>query len=359
MLDKGVVLIIWECEEKLHEVKDWDMKVRWKRKRNWKQGTKMKWKDHVTQATEIIDAFEGQIGSAVEKAITKKLEEGVSKLDSFLQSLPKEIKVDDTASLNVTFVNDLSLSNSSIGLEINGLFARKSKDAFPKYRIKNAQTLVSCTNQSKMLGISLDEDVFNSASTLYYNAKFMQWIIDKVPDQSLLNTAGWRFIVPQLYKKYPNDDMIMNISLSSPPVIKISSNNIDATVYADLIIDVLEAHDVIPVCCISLVFHGSGSVKIIKNNLAGSVKLDDFSMLLKWSDIGNLRMFLIQPVMWTLIETVFLPYVNSHLASGFPLPIIRGFTLQNTEITCSYSAVKVCSDVAFSDSYRLSQHLIY
>lgn len=81
----------------------------------------------------------------------------------------------------------------------------------------------------------------------------MQWIVDKIPDKSLLNTAGWRFIIPQLYKKYPNHDMNMNITLSSPPVIRISQNNIDATVYADLIIDVLEADKVIPVACISLV----------------------------------------------------------------------------------------------------------
>lgn len=81
----------------------------------------------------------------------------------------------------------------------------------------------------------------------------MQWIVDKIPDQSLLNTAGWRFIVPQLYKKYPNDDMDMNISLSTPPMIKISPNNVDAIIYADLIIDVLESEEVIPVACISLV----------------------------------------------------------------------------------------------------------
>ena len=81
----------------------------------------------------------------------------------------------------------------------------------------------------------------------------MQWIVNEVPDKSLLNTAGWRFIVPQLYKKYPNDDMNMNLSLSSPPVIRISADNIDATVYADLIIDVLDGPDVIPVACISLV----------------------------------------------------------------------------------------------------------
>ena len=81
----------------------------------------------------------------------------------------------------------------------------------------------------------------------------MQWIVDKVPDQSLLNTAGWRFIVPQLYKKYPNDDMTLNISLSSPPLVIISEKNIDATINVDLIIDVLEADEVVPVACISLV----------------------------------------------------------------------------------------------------------
>jgi hypothetical protein len=74
-----------------------------------------------------------------------------------------------------------------------------------------------------MLAITLDEAVFNSASSLYYDAKFMHWIVDQIPDQSLLNTAGWRFIIPQLYKKYPNHAMNLNISLSSPPVVKISN----------------------------------------------------------------------------------------------------------------------------------------
>lgn len=47
--------------------------------------------------------------------------------------------------------------------------------------------------------------------------------------------------------------MNLNISLSTPPVIRVAEHNIDATVYADLIIDVLEADKVIPVACISLV----------------------------------------------------------------------------------------------------------
>lgn len=302
----------------------------------------------------MVDAFGAQIASAVENAITKKLKEGISKLDSLLQSLPKEVHVDHNASLNVTFVNDPQLSSSSIGFEINGLFMGRQNEILPNlYYHRNQHLSVLCRDPAKMLGITLDEAVFNSASSLYYDAKFMHWTVDKVPDQSLLNTAEWRFLIPQLYKKYPNDDMDLNISLSSPPEIRISENNIDATVYADLIIDVLEAGEVIPVACISLVMRGSGSVKILQNNLAGSVKLNDFAMSLKWSNIGNLRIYLIQPVIWTVIETVFLPYVNAHLAKGFPLPIIHGFTLQDADIVCSASTITVCSDVSYAEAGNL------
>ncbi|KAK8327225.1 hypothetical protein E1A91_A11G165300v1 [Gossypium mustelinum] len=304
----------------------------------------------------MINAFEEQIGSAVESAITNKLKDGILKLDSFLQSLPKEIPVDDNASLNVSFVENPQLSSSSIEFDINGLFTDgKTVQPVSNHYRQASQPSVFCIDQSKMLGISLDEAVFNSASALYYDAEFMEWIVDKVPDQALLNTAGWRFIIPQLYKKYPNDDMNLNISLSSPPVIRISEHNIGASVYADVIIDVVEGSQVIPVACISLVIRGTGSVKIMGNNLGGSVKLDDLAMSLKWSKIGNLRMYLIQPVMWTLVQTVGIPYANSYLGKGFPLPIIHGFTLQNAEIIFSSSQVTVCSNVSYSESDDLNQ----
>lgn len=83
----------------------------------------------------------------------------------------------------------------------------------------------------------------------------MHWIVDKLPEQSLLNTAGWRFIVPELYRKYPNDNMILNLSLSDPPSVQISSQKIDSVIYADLVIDVLDSNDTIPVACISLVIY--------------------------------------------------------------------------------------------------------
>lgn len=84
-------------------------------------------------------------------------------------------------------------------------------------------------------------------------AGLMHLTVDNVPDQPLMNTAGWRFIIPKLYKKYPNDDMALNISLTSPPEIIITSEAIATTLYSDLTVDVLDSGVLIPVACISVV----------------------------------------------------------------------------------------------------------
>ena len=128
----------------------------------------------------MVDAFQGQIASAVENAIANNLEEGVLKLETFLGGLPKEIPVDDIASLNVTLVNDPLISNNSIGFEINGLFTRNEKGKVSTVFHKNSQSLVSCIDSPKMLGISLDEAVFNSASALYYNVSVNIYMESKV-----------------------------------------------------------------------------------------------------------------------------------------------------------------------------------
>ncbi|XP_077211135.1 lipid-binding serum glycoprotein family protein isoform X2 [Tasmannia lanceolata] len=304
----------------------------------------------------LVDAFEGQIRSAVEKAITGKIKQGILKLDTFLQSLPKQIPVDDIAALNVTFVNDPLLHNSSLEFEINGLFTSEYQAGVPIYYLENSHPSTFCKGPLKMLGTSLDEAVFNSASNIYFKAGLMHWIVDKVSDQYqyLLNTAGWRYIVPQLYKNYPNDDVKLNISLSSPPTVRITSDSIGATIFSDMTIDVLEGNEIIPVACISVVTRASGFLEISGNNLAGQARLNDFTLKLKWSKIGNFHMYLIE-VMQVFLKDVCIPYLNSRLRKGFPLPIIHGFTVQNADILFTDSKVVVCSDVAFTDSDSISE----
>ncbi|KAI3911682.1 hypothetical protein MKW92_029239 [Papaver armeniacum] len=301
----------------------------------------------------FINAFEGQIRSAVESTVNNKIREGILKLDSLMQTLPKEVPVDDIASLNVTLINKPLFEDSSIGLEINGLFTAKNSSIVPKYCHKNSLPSVDSRGLKKMLGISLHEAVFNSASDVYFKADSLRWIVEKVPDQSYLNTNKWRFIVPQLYRKYPNDNMRLNISFATPPILKIHSDEIEANIYSDMIVEVLNDDEIIPVACISVIVKASGYAKIAENNLGGHIDMEDFDLSLKWSKIGNFRMHLIESVMRTFIKTAALPYANSRLTKGFPLPIFRGFTLQNADLIYRKSKIMISTDVGFTGSYNL------
>lgn len=78
-------------------------------------------------------------------------------------------------------------------------------------------------------------------------------MVNKVPEQSLLNTASWKYLIPQLYRKYPNDDMILNMSLTSPPDVWITSKKVGANLLLDMTVNVLDGSSTIPVACISMV----------------------------------------------------------------------------------------------------------
>ncbi|KEH33934.1 putative BPI/LBP family protein At1g04970 isoform X1 [Medicago truncatula] len=307
----------------------------------------------------LVDAFQDIIASSVEEAISDQITEGIVKLDNILQALPKQVSLDKTVSLNVSFVGNPVLSNSSIAIAINGLFARTSEVFVPQSYKNGFKVSSACGGLPKMIKVSIHEDVFKSASLVYFNAGKLQMVIDELHDQALLNTAGWRFIVPQLYKRYPNDDMQINISASSPPVIQVSYQDIGATLSVDITIDVLEGGEIIPVACISVDVSASCGVEIIGNNLSGSLKLQQFSAYLKWSKIGKLHIRLIQSLISSVLKTAVLPYLNHQLKS-LPLPNIDGYGFQNTVILYNYPWISLCSDFSFTeDDYYFIQHSNY
>ena len=88
---------------------------------------------------------------------------------------------------------------------------------------------------------------------LIIQAGLLQRMVDKVTEQFLLNTASWRFLVPRLYREYPDDDILLNISAVSPPSVRINVGRIDATVDLDVTVNVLDFGEIVPVACISVV----------------------------------------------------------------------------------------------------------
>ena len=145
----------------------------------------------------VLDAFEEQIRASLETTIKKKLTDGISKVDSLMQNLPKQVKVDDFVSLNVTFVNQPVLESSSIALDIDGLFSgnyNSQKFEGSSAIQKNSLDTAFCHDRSPMLGISLDEDVFSSASLSYFQVNLsLAHIYEYRFDRNVLSWgfAGW------------------------------------------------------------------------------------------------------------------------------------------------------------------------
>lgn len=295
----------------------------------------------------LVDAFEGRIRAAVESAVTSKLMEGITSLDSFLQNLPKEIGIDNTVALNFTVMETPVVGPTSISIGVEGLFLDVRSSDVLLLPLYNLQPRISCSGPSKMLEIALSQAVLNSAADVYTNAGLLNWLVDKLPEQSLLNTASWRFFVPQLYNKYPNDDMTLNISISSPPSITITLDGVEAVVIADMVVDVVDGSDTVPVACISMVISASGSMGVSGNNITGVADLSDLTLKLKWSNIGNFHMHFIQAIVRTLVKDVLLPLVNQHLKRGFPLPIIKNFRVQDADVLYGESQLLVCADVQY------------
>ncbi|KAL8226434.1 hypothetical protein R6Q57_016266 [Mikania cordata] len=293
----------------------------------------------------IVDFFEDDIISAVENTITNKVIDVVMELDSRFQSFPKEITFGDNAILNATITDDPIMSSTSVLFGIDGLFAQiDSEMTFGSHGISSLSDS-SCKSPEKMVGISVHEKVFNSASLVYFNTNEMNWIVDNLPNQKLMNTAGWRYIIPKLYKEFPNDELNLNITILSPPIIQIENDGIFAAVNSDVVINVVDG-EVIPVACISMVVEASGFAGISSTILAGNISLSKLTMSLKWSKIGTLHMSLLQSVMSTVIKTVILPVVNLRLRIGYPLPDFHGYGLQNASIIYGDSKIIVCSDIA-------------
>ncbi|CAN7106311.1 unnamed protein product [Brassica rapa subsp. narinosa] len=292
----------------------------------------------------VVDAFEKKIITTVEETVSNKILEKMKKLDAKLQSLPKEGKIDDNVAVNLTFTGSPVLDDSSVEVGINGLFMANGDGG---KKVSGSISPFLTPRVKRMVGISIEEEVFNSATLVYFIAKRMHVDIQETKNGSALSTSDWKLILPELYKQYPNVKMMLNMTVTSPPAVNITKNGIDAIIDLEISIDVQNSGAVLSVARISVVLDVGGTAEIAANNLAGSLRLKGFNATMTWSKLGDLQANYIQDVVSTILESLFLPYVNTRLMRGFPLPFTHGFKIKNTEIVYVENGVMVCSDVAF------------
>ncbi|KAE9584125.1 putative bactericidal permeability-increasing protein, alpha/beta [Lupinus albus] len=64
-------------------------------------------------------------------------------------------------------------------------------------------------------------------------------------------------------------------------------------------------------------------------------------------------------VVSSVLKTVLIPFLNSQLKRGIPLPMLNGFALENAGILYAHPWVTVSTDVAFLGHSYLKQKTAY
>jgi hypothetical protein len=296
----------------------------------------------------FVYAFDAQIRAAIEAAISKQIIISAEKLDNYLQSVPRNLPIDDASAIDVTVVGDPLVNPTFLSVGVEGEFTSLLKPINFTLPDHGLEPGLFCSDSTKMVTIALCDYVINSATAVYYENGFLEWLVDELPQESWLNTHFWRWLIPQLYKKYPNKDMALDFACSEAPTVKLTTDGATVDAVAELTLLVKEDEtNSLPVACISLALSMDAIVNVVGNNITAETTLNDLSLELKWSEIGKFPVNLLQPTLRTVISRVILPILNKKLAHGFPLPVLPAVDLENADIRYEEGAIFICSDVYY------------
>ncbi|XP_024362697.1 putative BPI/LBP family protein At1g04970 [Physcomitrium patens] len=295
----------------------------------------------------FVYAFDEEIRAAIETAISNKIVASAEQLDNYLQGLPRNLPIDDVSAIDVTIVGDPLVSPTFLSVGVKGEFTSLLKPINFTDPDHGLEPGLFCSDSTKMVTIALCDYVINSATTVYFEAGFLEWLVDELPQESWLNTHFWRWLIPQLYKKYPNMDMALDFACSTPPTVQLQRDGATANAMAELILLVKTDEKPLPVACISLALSMDAVVNVVGNNITAEATLNDLSLELKWSDVGNFPVNLLQPTLRTVISRVILPILNKKMKHGFPLPVLPAVDLENADIRYEEGHILICSDVYY------------
>jgi hypothetical protein len=219
-----------------------------------------------------------------EEQLNEQIQLGVENLNSFLIDLPQWVPVDETSALNFSVVSEPVYDSTSISIGLRGEFVslKKVESAGNGIVRKPPHASLTCSDDVKMVSIAISESVLNDGAGVYYSVRSMifnlrvkglstwwyrilscsffvaqldllNWLVDTMPEKEFLNTSKWRYIIPQLYRDYPNAELTFHFDVTSPPTILLTPDGIEGSAVADMMIEAVKDGDLVPVACITIV----------------------------------------------------------------------------------------------------------
>jgi hypothetical protein len=211
----------------------------------------------------------------------------------------------------------------------------------------------------QMLQLTVGQYLFNTAGWAYYKSGLLTYLITNsvlpawLPFK--LNTATFSFILPNLYKLYPNWDMAIDFLVSKPISFNIDTSSKTQGMAVNMVGD-MQVNVIAPNGSWINVFDLETTFKLKfelyfsndSSSVHGKFYIASFTTVIKSSQIGTFDVSVINFFLDALFDNVLLYPVNEYLMLYplFTFPPLAGFHYVNPALVYSKDFVTLSADFA-------------
>ncbi|KAJ5075245.1 bactericidal permeability-increasing bpi protein-related [Anaeramoeba ignava] len=300
----------------------------------------------------IIDILKGPIKDLIASSLSSEFVTEINTLaPSLLDSIPIKIDIDQYTSLHFEMLGQ-ELTSEYIAAFNNAEFydiANPVECPLPHHDLPSTPK-----SEDYMAEVYLDEFAINSAFYAYNEEGRIDIIITNgeippyIPFQ--LNTSEFKDYIPNLYEKYPDLLMTIEITPNVLPSISITeANEIDATLILNLNFSVVESDNTtIPVFTFVCDIDADVDAYMDGETICGNLTLNTFTLVDTWTSIGPIDMNLFMPTLDMMVNAFVVPFLNGYLKTGFPIPTIDGVSFENSEVSYGDGYILISTDVDYT-----------
>ena len=332
---------------------------------------------HATVTAEACSANIGTVaisfsgsGSRILNLLHKKIEKMIkshfsSSLCSFvtrdidrqgkkLEYSPFLAKVDDIAKFDYSLTQPPKYATNYMAVFIKGEFCpiNKSNQTTPFGPIVLPPLHVG----ESMINVWITDYVVQTASiALYESGKLSYTVTQKLIPKNIpidLNTTTLQFLIPSLYKHYPNMPVQIVVECTEPPQYRTNPTEAAIALLGDIKLEVIQPNKTIAMALVLSIKLTADLTASLENGnrrtlavLKGKVSNVDATYHLVHSNIGVINTVSLFDDLNLLIESVIVPALNSLGKRGFKIPSTKGIHLANPKLNFKDRYIVLTTDV--------------
>lgn len=303
----------------------------------------------------FVKYFKGHIISMIQSRICAEVEEATLELDHHLQAMNVSFDVNEVLTFDVPLTDPPAIDASNLKLGFKGEFYSIKTHKEPPFV---AQQFVLPEQAGYMLSVGISEFTLNSASFGYFSAGELQVLINDsmIPPYSpiRLNTSSMGFLIPQLPKMFPGLLMNLNVYAREAPEFSLQpgAGNLGVQVLVKAV--AIEPNGTqVPLFNLNIDSNITGKMMIAQGKLMGSLILNNITLTLSSSEIGNFTTGPLENAARAAMSLV-LQKLNVILQKGILLPRMKHVQLVNTVLKMQKGFVAIYSDVETLQTDRSS-----